>query len=459
VALITEELLRTNLVPKLEAQIKINKKIKKFITLEETMLVIPPKSSPEHAKIAEYAKTPWAKKLVKTRVTRLHVAGIRDTSGSNDSIWASWKNWRMISKEKAIYFDAITYGESFVEIRKVLGNKTIPIVKNPFSFTAFYGLSEFSDPLNAEFPDLAMEKMDDDTYRVWDESNIYDWKRPEGSSSFILVKTTPHGAKVVPFIRYANDTNSSGQSVGEIKPLISLLLRIQKAAYDSGLINHNNSWNIRYATGLSSITDEPRLEGETDEEYEARLAMMETRLRQELNSSDLLTSTNENAKFGSLPATNPGAFVTVIESLLKELAAVSDTPSDYLTGNAIQQTAEQAANSNASFNAIMDSYREVFGESHEALIRLAASMTGSTATFTGIAWQDSDTGSIAAKVDAYGKMAATLRVPPRVLWNELPNMTPEKLQSWFEAADELQKAEQRTMLTMAGIGLDNEVTE
>lgn len=458
-ALITEELLRTNLVPKLEAQIKKNRKIRKFITLEGILLLIPQKSTPEHAKIAEYAKTPWAKKLVRARVSRLHVSGIRDASGSNEDIWASWKRWKMVTKQPAIYFDAITYGESLVENRKLAGNRTIPIVKSPFTCTAFYGLTEFSDPLNAEFPDLVMEKLDDNTYRVWDETNIYDWKRPEGSSTFILVSTTPHGAKVVPFIRYANDTNSSGQSTGEIEPLESLLLRIQKAAYDSGLINHNNSWNIRYATGLSSISDEPRIEGETDAEYEKRLALMEERMRMELGSSDILTSTNENTKFGSLPATNPGAFVPVIESLLKELAAVSDTPSDYLTGNAIQQTAEQAANSNASFNAIMDEYREVFGESHEALIRLSLEMTGSTADFTGVAWHDSDTGSLAAKVDAYGKMAKMLDVPPRVLWRELPNMTPEKLQSWFEAADVLDDAERQAMLSLAGLGSDTEVTE
>jgi hypothetical protein len=453
VALITEELLRTNLVPKLEAQIKNNKKIRRFITLDETMLVIPTKSSPEHTKIADYAKTPWAKKIVRTRVTRLHVSGIRDESGSNDSLWSKWKAWKMASKEPAIYSDAITYGESFVELRKFLGNRILPIVKNPFSFTAFYGLSEFSDPLNAEFPDLAMEKIDESTYRIWDDVNIYDWNKAEGSSTFTLVKTAPHGAKVVPFIRYSNDTNSSGQSVGEVQPIIYLLLRIQKAAYDSGMINHNNSWHVRYATGLTAITEEPHLEGETDEEWEARIARMESMLRKELGSSDILTSTNSETKFGSLPATPPDSFVGVIESLLKELAAVSDTPSDYLTGDQVQQTAEQAANSNASFIAILDAYKEVFGESHEALLNLASEMTGSPNTFTGIAWH-TDMGSIAAKVDAYGKMAKMMEVPPRVLWEELPGMTPEKLEAWNKAADERDRLQQQTMLNLASMGSD-----
>lgn len=456
------EVIQEVLLPKLEAQIENNGKLKPFVTLEDQMINIPRRSTIEHRKIAEYAKTPWAKKIVDARVQPMKVAGIRNSYGSDAEMWRTWKQWHMIQKEKAVYREAITYGDAHIELRQMAPGFTVPFNKDPFKFVAFYGHDDFNDAFNAEHPVLAMEKGSKGAYKVWDDRTVSIWEPTrEGSDRLALVSRELHGADVVPVVRYANDIDSSGRSIGDIRPLTYLLLRIMKASYDSGMINHSNSWNVRYVAGMSNIQDIPKLPGETDEEWNRRLAHIEERMRVELSTSDILTSTDSNAKFGSLPATNPGQFVAVIEQMLKELAAVSNTPSDYLTGDIVAQSAEQSANSQANYHSMVQEKRDVFGESHETLLKLHVRMNqGDLSEFDSqVAWAENDNGAIAAKIDALGKAATMLKIPERVLWSMYPNQTPEKLQEWYEAADERDAQQAQAYATIAGMGNEGATPE
>lgn len=450
----TADVLQKVLIPQLNGQISKNLALKKFITLDERMIVIPNRSSDEHRKIAEYAKSPWAEKIVNSRVRRLKVSGIRGDGGSDEEAWNLWRSWKMIQKEKTVYREAITYGDSYLELRKN-GNSTTPLNKSPFFFTAFYGFDDFNDAYNAEYPVLGLESNANGTmYKLLDNNHVYIFTKVKGSDKLELVKKELHGANHVPIVRYANDINSNGESIGEIKPLRHILLRIMKASYDSGMINHNNSWNVRYATGLSSVADVPQIAGETDMEYQRRVARMEEGLRLELGTSDLLTSTSKDTSFGSLPATPPSSFVQVIEQNLKELAAVSETPSDYLTGDIVAQSAEQASNSQANFLALIKEKQDIFGESHESLIRLNGEMLGiETPSYVStIAWDESDNGVLAAKVDALGKAATMLKIPEQELWEDFPNMTPEKLERWKKSAIERDNQESAAMKALMEMG-------
>lgn len=450
---VTGQILKDVLIPQLEARKKRNEKLNRLITLDVELLDIPNRSSQEHRKIAQYARSPWAEKIVNSRVRRLSVSGIQDSTGSNDEAWKQWKQWKMIQKEKTAYREAVLYGDSYIELRKV-GNKTMPFNKSPFSFVAFYGFDDFTDANTADFPLLALETNGKGVYKVWDETYITIWKKPEGYDTPIMSEKYKHGAEVVPVLRYVNDINSDGVSFGDIRPLRHIILRIQKAAYDSGLVNHNNSWNVRYATGLSSIEDVPRIDGESEDEYFRRLAKMEEGLRMELGSSDLMTSTSKDTKFGSLPATDPGSFVSTIEQNLQELAAVSDTPSDYLTGQIVAQSAEQAANSQANYLQLISEKRNIFGETHETLLRLSDDMLGKEimSDDSSVTWAENDTGVLSAIVDALGKTKVMLGVPERELWADYPNMTPEKLERWHKAADEIAEKEARSLNALMHMG-------
>lgn len=451
---ITPEVVKANLLPQLEGQAQRNRKIEGFIKLEDNLIAIPERSTLDHRRLAEFAKSPWAKKIVDSRVHRLRTIGIRDSTGSDDDAWAQWKKWRMARKEKTILREAISYGDAYVELRLMPGGDTLPFPKSPFNFTAFYEEDSFGDAFNSEFPVLAMERADDGTIKVWDDKDIIIYNLNKEGSIYEASRT-PHGFDVVPVVRYANDMDSHGCSYGDIWSLRHVLMRIMKATYDSGVINHSNSWNIRWITGLDNIVDGlTQFDEETDEEFARRQGAVDRNREVELAASDMMTLENPNARIGSLPATPPGQFIPVIEQALKELAALSNTPSEFLTGDVVAQSAEQAGNSQKTYNRMIDEKRAVFGEAHESLLRLHYRRLGNTDFSSTIVWDGDEGESIAAKVDALGKIATMLKVPETELWEDLPGMTPEKLER-YRNAWKLQKEEEQSALN-AVMAMGNE---
>jgi hypothetical protein len=439
---ITAEIVGKVLVPKLRAQQARNKEIKELMDLEKNQIHLPKRSSAEHVKLAEYARTPWGPIIIRGRVNRLKVAGIRDGNVSSTSLWGKWKAWGAVTKEKIAYGEANTYGEAYIEERLVGVGKTVLINKSPHRFAGFYSTDGIGDPYGSAYPLVAIEEIEQGkVYKVWDANYVSVWEQTVGSfgeTNYSLVKQELHGAPCVPMVRYAVDMNSDGAAVGAIYPLRHMIRRITKTALDQITVNHSNSWNVRTVAGLSQMSNADRFADETDEEFDKRRARMEEGLRLEMSQDTLLTSPDKDTKFGSLPATNPGSFVTVVESEIRQLSAASNTPSSYLTGDAgLAVSAEQASNANDTFLSMIEEQKDLFGEAHEALFALDALMTGGTfdpATVS-IAWWDRDNGSIAAKVDALGKAATMLKIPVQSLWERFPNVTPEELDNWKKAAE------------------------
>lgn len=446
------------LVSKLEGQVERNKEVSKYIKLTDNLIHLSPRATEEHRRLAELVRSPWAQKIVNSRVARLRTAGIRDESGSDDESWKVWRRWRMAQKEKTVFREAITYGDAYIELRRMKDGTTQPFPKSPFLFTAFYEQDSFRDAFNAEYPVLAMERSEDGkSLKVWDETDIIIFSKNE-EGEFYEVSRKPHGADVVPIVRYANDVDSSGCSVGDIYPLRYTLARLMNVVYDSTVINHSNSWNVRYIIGLDGVDAIERFDGETDEEFARRTGELARRRDQALSTADTLTIENPDAKVGSLPATPPGSFIGLIEQALKELASLSNTPSEYLTGDVVAQSAEQSANSQKTFNSLIKEKKDVFSESHESLLRLHIKMTdGDDNDFMStVVWDDDAGESIAAKVDALGKMATMLKIPVEELWEEIPGMTPEKLERYRDAYKLQQEREQNTMMAMMAMGAEDD---
>lgn len=457
---LTPEVIKATLLPQLDGQATRNRKVESFIKLDDQMISIPERSNADHRRLAEFAKSPWAKKIVDSRVHRLRTSGIRDTSGSDEKAWALWKKWKMASKEKTLFREAITYGNAYVELRRMPNGDTIPFPKSPFNFTAFYEEDSFGDAFNAEYPTLAMERSSDGkTIKVWDDKDVTTFGLNRASNLY-EVSRKPHGFDVVPIIRYSNDLDSDGCSDGDIWALRHVLMRIMKATYDSGVINHSNSWNIRWITGLDNIVDEmTQFEDETDEEFARRQGSVDRKREEALGTSDILTIENSGARIGSLPATPPGQFIPVIEQALKELAALSNTPSEYLTGDVVAQSAEQAGNSQKTYNRMIDEKRAVFGEAHESLLRLHYRLAGEPDFASTIVWDGDEGDSIAAKVDALGKIATMLKVPETELWEDIPGMTPEKLERYRDAWKLKKEEEQSAMMAVMASGEEDQSPE
>src|SRR5690606_27206231 len=83
-------------------------------------------------------------------------------------------------------------------------------------------------------------------------------------------------------------------------------------------------------------------------------------------------------------------------------------------------------------------YETNFGESWEQVLRLAALAAGDVESAQDesaqVRWRDSEARSLAATVDALGKMAQMLMVPVEELWERIPGVTDQDVERWREAA-------------------------
>jgi len=273
----------------------------------------------------------------------------------------------------------------------------------------------YNDPLVDEFPRYALELMPDNrTWRWYDAYVYHEYENPDNSGKFIYKRTVEHGVGVCPVVRFINCMDLDGRCYGDVEPFISVAARIDKTDYDRLLVQHFNSWKIRWATGLE--------QAETDEEIEAD--------KRKLAQDDILVSSDPNVEFGTLDETNMSPFIEAHESDVESLASMEQLPSHLFTGKVINVSAEALAASRAQTTQKLLEKQTSAAVSHALLLRLTAAVAGDLEAASDfesrIAWKDVEVRSLAQAADAYGKVAQQLGVPKQFLWRFIPG---------FDAAD------------------------
>jgi len=101
-------------------------------------------------------------------------------------------------------------------------------------------------------------------------------------------------------------------------------------------------------------------------------------------------------------------------------------------------SAEALAAARASLSQKVTERQKSFGQSHAQGLRLAAAIDGHddyAVDVTGrVTWQDMEIRSISQAVDALGKAAQMLQIPPSVLWSRIPGVEKSDVEEWLELA-------------------------
>lgn len=125
---------------------------------------------------------------------------------------------------------------------------------------------------------------------------------------------------------------------------------------------------------------------------------------------------------------------------VETLAAVSQTPTHELTGQMANLSAEALAAARASLNQKVVERQKSAGSSHAQTLRLAAAQEGHdeyARDVTGrVTWQDMEIRSMSQAVDALGKAATMLLIPPSALWSRIPGVEKSDVDEWIRLAEE-----------------------
>lgn len=460
-------LINDELMPEYDSErVRLNK-IDKWARWAHEDFTLPRKATKEHRALREMSKAPWLGQIVNATAQCMFVDGYRsklDLAGTADAtaqfemedgpygIWLA-NGWD--SRQIAVHRAMLTYGFAYATCLpgEDFQGKPMPVLRgvSPRQMVALY-----ADPSEDDWPEIAMrviwEKGTKQSIKVYDEAYVYeielDSSIKPGAEPFTLVDTKAHGAGVVPVVRYCKELDLDGRTKGEIEPYIALAMRINKTSYDRMLVQHWNSWKIRWIAGMA----QPDLDEATLQKEKLKLAQ-----------DDLLIAADADTKFGTMAETGMADFIAAHQNDIETLSAVSQTPTHELTGQMVNLSAEALAAARASQTQKVHEIQKYAGHAHVQLLRLACKMAGMQNYATDISgrvtWQDTSIQSLAAAVDALGKAAVMLEVPFEVLWARIPGVEKADVLEWIklraqqqeiQAKKDLQTQKDQLALAQAG---------
>lgn len=418
---IMRELLHDRLLPLWKTEKARVENIDKWYRKNPTPVQLPRDATEEHKYLANLSRTPWLRLVVSTVSQTLFLERLNSSERGEKElaeVWRPWERNKMRSRQIPLHRSALAYGLAYTLI--LPGDTGAVITRHsPQSSVAVYG-----DVIEDEYPQYFVREIrqkDATHYRVVDESAVHYLSVDHITDKVTYVEPRYHNLGFCPVVRYSNDPDLEGESLGEVEPLIPLVGRLNKTAYDRLLVQHNNSWKIITATGLDDPGDDAGRRRE------------KMRLRQD----DILTG-EDGVTFGTLDETVMDPFVKAHDSDVEELAAVSQTP---VTVYKMQNvSADGLAEARAGLYAKRDERQLTFGDGHVQTLRVASVIEGRVNDAEDWTlqpyWADTEVRTMNQAVDALGKAAVMLGVPPELLWDRIPTVDYTTAKSWRKHAEE-----------------------
>lgn len=418
-------------LPDYQEQRSMAEELDRWVTVQNEQASMPKeRTTEEYRTLQEIAKTPWARLIVTEVAQSLYVDGYRHSGDSDNSpVWGKiWQPNGLDARQIPIHRGALNHGLAYGI--SLPGKDDTSVVRG---VSARKGIALFrDDPLDPEdeWP-LVFMQVDEirstttgplvNRIALVDEERIYYVHHEVDSDRYTYIDERVHGTGVVPVVRFANQLDLDGESMGEIEPVLPLLRRIDQDAFDRLVIQRGQSWQVRWATGME-------MSGKSDADLD--------RMNRKMAVTDVLAAENPESRFGSLPATSSHDLVQARDSDIRDLAAATQTPPHHMLGLSPNVSAEGLVEAQASLMRKIEERQASFGDSWERLLRLSAYQMGMTKEAGDFAaevrWRDTESRSLNQVADALGKMAKLLGVPPQMLWERLPDWTDQDTERALE---------------------------
>lgn len=384
--------------------------------------VRPLKRNTERAVLQRLARTPWIPLMISTFAQQLLVDGYRKVGAKDNDKrgWTTWLRNKMPAQQLSINRATMVFGYSYVRVLESdqtddKGNKIASIrAVDPRDCFALY-----QDNYADEYPQYVFERQPGTAigkWRWWTPNGDY-WDVDETRGEFTVTGPvqTPYGKP--PFVRYVNQIDLRGRCWGDVEPVIDLAARIDKTAFDRLLVQHFNSFKVRWATGLEQADS-----SEGVEQDKIRIA-----------NEDILVSSVAEAKFGTLAETSMTGFIDAYKNDLESFAVVMQLPPN-LMGNVINVAADALDAARRQTYQRLFEKQTMLAEAHAQMLRLCATIEGRDADADDfearIHWQDVEVRSLAQFADAWGKIVMQLGIPKWAAWEKIPGVDQTEVQGW-----------------------------
>src|SRR5690606_19447403 len=222
---------------------------------------MPRSPTPEFKELRDRSITGWLKLAVTVVAQAMYVEGYRSADqSSNAAPWTVWQANRMDKRQNALHRGALSLGNAYASIMpgRLYDGTALPLVKG---HSAKAMLAWYEDPATDEWP---LEALRGDPIRgadgsewwrmqLWDSEAVYTVDVNALGDDFTYITHELHGGEgeVCPIVRYTNDLDLDGVSIGEVEPNIDIVSRINQDTFDRLVVQRFQAWVVRYIAGMS----------------------------------------------------------------------------------------------------------------------------------------------------------------------------------------------------------------
>jgi hypothetical protein len=390
-----------------------------------------PSGVPQEVKaLARIARVNICELVVNSLGQSMVMDGFRAGSGRGgvvDAFWDVWQRNRMDRDQSGLYRSAFAYGTSYTVVTP---GDTAPTVRpvSPRSMTTVYG----EDP---DWPMWALERWDDQTWRLFDEEDVYYvGEEPDPFNPHVrrlrFLEARSHGVRVhgrpvCPVIRYRDEIDLDAEDdvdddvvAGQVAPLRPLQDQVDLTTFGLLVSQHYTAFRQRFIIGWVA-PDET------------------TKLKMGASQTWTFDDHPDDVKIGELSESDLKGYLASREASLRHAASLSQTPAHELIGELVNLSAEALAAAEAGRDRKTDEAKTLMGESNEQTAQAVGSLIGVDIPDDAQAvWRDTSAKSFSQLVDALGKAAQMLGIPPQALWERLPNTTLQDVEDWKTQAQE-----------------------
>ena len=379
---------------------------------------LPRKTTSDIKDLRDASTTGWAKMIADSMSQDFIFDGIRQrNNGDAAPATRLIQQNRLFSKQRAAHDGVIRHGKAFNLIGPAVGRldgKDTAFIRPKSALTcdAFY--RDDFDEYAEFFLEGVIQHDADGTRRYrwdfYDDVNHHRLTSELDGSKMTYIDYEPHGMNICPVVRAAPNLDLTGRAIGEIEPYVILFKRLNQSTLDRLVVQRFGAFVIRWIAGI----EEP----DTDEKKRAAAIA--------LSLTDLLMVENPQSKVGSLPATPLDGYIRSREADIRDLSAVSQTPSFHMLGLSDNVGADGLAAAEASHTRKGILWKVGLSDFWETSLRLAGFAAGPE--YQDVAddfesrlhWKDTSSYSFQSWAQGLGTLATQLEIPGEALWQRIP---------------------------------------
>jgi hypothetical protein len=354
----------------------------------------------------------WPRLVVNSLEERLDVDGFRlaQDQPADDELWRIWQANDLDEASQMVHVDALVHGRSYVIVWADEEDKSTPKITTESAEQMTVDFEPGTTIVRSAAKCWAEDDMAYATLYLDDAVHFFQASASALGSDVVVspqnweVRQDPirHDLGVVPVVPFLNRprlTHQYGES--ELSDVIPLADAVNKLATDMMVSAEFHAMPRRYATGIDMG------DGEGAEARSREL------LRQQWTAAEagrVWMSDSSETRFGQFPEAQLSNFISGIEMLAAQIAAIAGLPPHYvgLMSQANPASADAIRSAEASLVKRALRKQRTYGGSWERVMRLAmlvrdGSVPNSAKSMETI-WRDPNTSTWAQQVDAAVKL-------------------------------------------------------